>query len=39
MKQIHGLTAQDIKLTEEIDLAWWHEYWREVIDANLDAQA
>jgi hypothetical protein len=27
------------KLTEEIDLAWWRGYWREVIDANLDAQA
>jgi hypothetical protein len=26
-------------LNEEIDLAWWHGYWREVIDANLDAQA
>jgi hypothetical protein len=27
------------KLNEEIDLAWWHSYWREVIDANLGAQA
>lgn len=27
------------KLDEEIDLAWWHGYWREVIDANLSAQA
>jgi hypothetical protein len=27
------------KLNEEIDLAWWHHYWHEVIDANLDAQA
>ncbi|ORW32254.1 hypothetical protein AWB91_12415 [Mycobacterium paraense] len=27
------------KLNEEIDLAWWHQYWREVIDANLNAQA
>lgn len=27
------------KLNEEIDLPWWHNYWREVIDANLDAQA
>jgi hypothetical protein len=27
------------KLNEEIDLAWWHNYWREVVDANLDAQA
>jgi len=27
------------KLNNEIDLAWWHGYWREVIDANLDAQA
>jgi hypothetical protein len=27
------------ELNEEIDLAWWHGYWREVIDANLDAQA
>jgi hypothetical protein len=27
------------KVNEEIDLAWWHQYWREVIDANLDAQA
>jgi hypothetical protein len=27
------------KLNEEIDLAWWHDYWHEVIDANLDAQA
>jgi hypothetical protein len=26
-------------LNEEIDLAWWHGYRREVIDANLDAQA
>ncbi|MCA2321562.1 hypothetical protein JF732_14765 [Mycobacterium intracellulare] len=26
-------------LNEEIDLAWWHHYWREVIDANLAAQA
>jgi hypothetical protein len=23
------------KLNEEIDLAWWHDYWREVTDANL----
>lgn len=27
------------KLNEEIDVAWWHNYWRAVIDANLDAQA
>lgn len=27
------------KLNEEIDLAWWHDYWHKVIDANLDAQA
>lgn len=27
------------RLNEEIDLPWWHNYWREVIDANLDAQA
>jgi hypothetical protein len=27
------------KLNEEIDPAWWHRYWREVIDANLAAQA
>lgn len=26
-------------LNEEIDLAWWHDYWRAVIDANLEAQA
>jgi hypothetical protein len=26
-------------LNKEIDLVWWHDYWREVIDANLDAQA
>jgi hypothetical protein len=27
------------KLNEEIDLVWWHGYWRFVIDANLAAQA
>lgn len=27
------------KLSTEIDLDWWRGYWREVIDANLDAQA
>lgn len=27
------------KLNEEIDLAWWHGYWRRVLDANLAAQA
>lgn len=27
------------KLNEEIDRAWWHGYWRHVIDANLAAQA
>jgi hypothetical protein len=27
------------KINEEIDLAWWHGYWRHVIDANLAAQA
>lgn len=27
------------KLDEEIDLAWWHDYWHKVIDANLEAQA
>ncbi|MCX5044079.1 hypothetical protein OG921_12980 [Aldersonia sp. NBC_00410] len=26
-------------LSDEIDLAWWHDYWRQVIDANLAAQA
>jgi hypothetical protein len=26
-------------LNEEIDLAWWRDYWRAVIDANLEAQA
>ncbi|MHA3021295.1 hypothetical protein ACXPWS_13680 [Mycobacterium sp. BMJ-28] len=26
-------------LNEEIDLAWWRNYWRHVVDANLDAQA
>jgi hypothetical protein len=24
---------------EEIDLAWWQDYWRHVIDASLAAQA
>jgi hypothetical protein len=27
------------RLNDEIDLAWWHGYWRHVIDANLAAQA
>jgi hypothetical protein len=26
-------------LNEEIDLTWWRDYWRAVIDANLAAQA
>lgn len=27
------------KLNDEINLGWWHGYWRQVIDANLCAQA
>jgi hypothetical protein len=27
------------RLDEEIDLAWWRNYWHEAADANLDAQA
>ncbi|MGV0656415.1 hypothetical protein ABQE48_21370 [Mycolicibacterium thermoresistibile] len=35
LEQLIGTDA----LNEEIDLAWWRNYWREVIDANLAAQA
>ncbi|MBA4025197.1 MAG: hypothetical protein C0482_22825 [Gordonia sp.] len=27
------------KLGEQIDLEWWREFWREIIDANRNAQA
>ncbi|MCW2591766.1 MAG: hypothetical protein JWQ86_4193 [Mycobacterium sp.] len=27
------------RLNEEIDLPWWHGYWKSVIDANFDTQA
>lgn len=26
-------------LNDEIDLQWWRDYWRNVVDANLDPQA
>ncbi|MFV8050376.1 hypothetical protein [Mycobacterium sp. 48b] len=26
-------------LNEEIDPAWWRQYWAQVVDANLEAQA
>ncbi|GCA97396.1 hypothetical protein [Mycolicibacterium sp. NCC-Tsukiji] len=35
LEQLVGTEA----LNEEIDLAWWRDYWRAVIDANLAAQA
>ena len=35
LEQLVGTHA----LNEEIDLDWWRNYWRAVIDANLDAQA
>lgn len=38
LQALEELVGTD-KLNDEIDLAWWHNYWREVIDANLDAQA
>lgn len=27
------------RLDQEIDVAWWRNYWHEATDANLDAQA
>jgi hypothetical protein len=38
LNALEALVGTD-KLNEEIDLAWWHAYWRQVIDANLGAQA
>ncbi|OFJ51750.1 hypothetical protein BEL07_21235 [Mycolicibacterium grossiae] len=35
LEQVAGTDS----LNEEIDLEWWHHYWRAVIDANLGAQA
>ncbi|WP_159230983.1 hypothetical protein [Mycolicibacterium vanbaalenii] len=35
LEQLVGTEA----LNEEIDLTWWRDYWRAVIDANLAAQA
>jgi hypothetical protein len=36
LNALEALVGAD-KLNEEIDLAWWHGYWREVVDANLGA--